>query len=100
MAALAFLARRWGTDPNVLRRSLTEDQFHAYLKIEVKAQVEDRYVGALSVVVGIGAAFAKSNSKILENYLANLAGEGGQPSTQTLAEKIAGAIPVHMRRES
>lgn len=100
MAGLAFLARRWGTDPNALRHSLTEDQFNAYLRVEVKAQAEDRYVGAINVLMGIGAAFSKGNSKILDNYLRQLEGEAAKPARsgfESLRDKLARASGVAVR---
>ena len=71
---------------------MTPDQFRFYLAIEVEAQVEDRFLSAVSVLTGIGGAFAKQGSKTLDDYRRMLQGEtagGGQSDEPSWAVKLA-----------
>lgn len=99
MAAFAFLARRWGQNPNDLLWSLTPDQFKDYLAIEIEAQLEDRYLNAVGVLTAIASAFGRKGNNAIEKYHDLLKGEEVATSSkvETLRGKIMSNLPDGLR---
>lgn len=80
LAGLALLARRWGSTVEAIRDTLSDEQFNAYLSIEVEALEEERALSAIGVHAAIAQLLAAKGNDPLKRYLAALKGPDAAPA--------------------
>ncbi|MGB5810115.1 MAG: hypothetical protein WBG86_06265 [Polyangiales bacterium] len=86
------MARRWGTTPHELRRTLTYDQLGGYIRIERFAIADEGVLTAYGTAAAIGQALGGKKSKALKSFAEALRPKGSVTDTANTkgAEKPKG----------